>query len=383
MADLFVSYASADREKARLLAETLIARGYSVWWDRTIPPGRIFDEVIQEALSAAKCVIVLWSQASVKSNWVKTEAAEAEARDILVPAIIENAPLPIEFKRIQSANLTDWDGETRHHEFAGLLKSIELMVNADPGHSNLMRATAVPGAASSPIGRGRKMTAFAVIAGAVLLGLAGSAWLLNQRGAVSSSATGNAEQSASREPMREQRLRSEPPPVNEPAAEVSSSQIVDRPPGIQSASVKPAAAGRVNLLASENGGQILVASSDDWAKTIDGEEDQFWIKGESVFAFHDEQAAVFDTFAVLIPGTSGYHIKEFELLASNDNPTGRFDPIGKFTTQNIKLFKTPFQEFRFSPVKARYLKMKLLSRHDGGDQALAYEFRLFGTPAAK
>jgi len=226
MADLFVSYASADREKARLLAETLIARGYSVWWDRTIPPGRIFDEVIQEALSAAKCVIVLWSQASVKSNWVKTEAAEAEARDILVPAIIENAALPIEFKRIQSANLTDWDGETRHHEFAGLLKSIELMVNADPGHSNLMRATAVPGAASSPIGRGRKMTAFAVIAGAVLLGLAGSAWLLNQRGAVSSSATGNAEQSASREPMREQRLRSEPPPVNEPAAEVSSSQIV-------------------------------------------------------------------------------------------------------------------------------------------------------------
>ena len=128
----------------------------------------------------------------------------------------------------------------------------------------------------------------------------------------------------------------------------------------------------------------MVAASDSWAQTIDGKEDGYvYIEGEGVFAFHDEQPAIFDTFTVLIPGTVGSHIKEFELLAANDSPTGRFDPIGKFTTQNIKLFKTPFQEFRFSPVKARYLKIKLLSDHDGNKYARAYEFRLFGAPAAK
>ncbi|HEU5284393.1 MAG TPA: toll/interleukin-1 receptor domain-containing protein, partial [Burkholderiales bacterium] len=64
MADIFISYASPDRETARTLAERLGELGHSVWWDRTIPPGRQFDEVIQEALHAARCVIVLWSAQS-------------------------------------------------------------------------------------------------------------------------------------------------------------------------------------------------------------------------------------------------------------------------------------------------------------------------------
>ena len=33
MADIFISYASEDRNKAEELAETLRARGWSVWWD--------------------------------------------------------------------------------------------------------------------------------------------------------------------------------------------------------------------------------------------------------------------------------------------------------------------------------------------------------------
>jgi NAD(P)-dependent dehydrogenase (short-subunit alcohol dehydrogenase family) len=80
MADIFVSYASADRDRAKALAEALATQGWSVWWDRTIPPGRQFDEVIEEELAAAGCVVVLWSKASVASSWVKTEAADARDR---------------------------------------------------------------------------------------------------------------------------------------------------------------------------------------------------------------------------------------------------------------------------------------------------------------
>jgi len=64
MSDIFISYASEDRERARLLADALSQNGWSVWWDRTIPPGKEFDQVIEEALDAAKCVVVLWSKTS-------------------------------------------------------------------------------------------------------------------------------------------------------------------------------------------------------------------------------------------------------------------------------------------------------------------------------
>ena len=40
MSDIFLSYASDDRSRARSLAEALEAQGWSVWWDRIIPAGR-------------------------------------------------------------------------------------------------------------------------------------------------------------------------------------------------------------------------------------------------------------------------------------------------------------------------------------------------------
>ena len=128
MADIFLSYASSDRAKAHLIAECLMARGHSVWWDRTIPPGRVFDEATQEALDAAACILVLWSAASIRSNWVKTEASEALARDRLLPVLIEDVTPPIEFKRIHAANLTGWTGDPDDPEFANLLSSLKQLL---------------------------------------------------------------------------------------------------------------------------------------------------------------------------------------------------------------------------------------------------------------
>jgi TIR domain len=81
---MFTGYATADRSRANALAELVRTNGYSVWWDRAIPPRRVFDEVIEEALNAATCVVVLLSAASMASRWVKAEAAEALNRGVLV-----------------------------------------------------------------------------------------------------------------------------------------------------------------------------------------------------------------------------------------------------------------------------------------------------------
>jgi hypothetical protein len=82
-----------------------------VWWDRKSAAGQAFDEVIERELEAAKCVIVLWSQASIDSEWVKNEAADAAARGMLAPALLDRVQLPLEFQRRQAADLVGWDGD--------------------------------------------------------------------------------------------------------------------------------------------------------------------------------------------------------------------------------------------------------------------------------
>ncbi len=102
----------------------LVILSDEVWWDRTTPPGKSFDEVIEAALTAARCVIVLWSKTSVTSDWVKVEAADAARRRILIPAMIEEVTIPLEFRRLQAADLAGWQGSSQHAGLQSLMSSV-------------------------------------------------------------------------------------------------------------------------------------------------------------------------------------------------------------------------------------------------------------------
>lgn len=132
MTDIFISYASEDRERARRVAIALEARGWSVWWDRHIKPGQAFDQVIEHELETAKSVVVLWSKDSVSSEWVKNEAATAAERNVLVPALIDNVKLPLEFRRRQTADLVGWNGDTTYVGFRALCDGITATAGITP-----------------------------------------------------------------------------------------------------------------------------------------------------------------------------------------------------------------------------------------------------------
>ena len=128
MANVFLSYAREDGAKAALIARALTGQGWRVWWDRTIPPGRTFDDVIEDALDDAGCVVVLWSKAAIASHWVRAEAAEGMRRGILVPAYLEDVKIPLEFRRIQAANLRSWNGSIDDPKFEQFLQSVSMLM---------------------------------------------------------------------------------------------------------------------------------------------------------------------------------------------------------------------------------------------------------------
>jgi hypothetical protein len=108
MTDIFVSYASEDRDRIKPLVEALQREGWSVWWDRDLVTGPSFDDKIEEALEAARCVVVAWSQHSVKSRWCRTEANEGLERQVLVPMKIDEVRPPLAFRSSQTASLIGW-----------------------------------------------------------------------------------------------------------------------------------------------------------------------------------------------------------------------------------------------------------------------------------
>ncbi len=128
MADIFLSYAKEDRDRARSVATLLEGQGWTVWWDRRIPAGRTWREVLEEALIKMRCMVVLWSSHSIESDWVKEEAEEARAVKKLVPILIEPVNPPVGFRTIQAADLTDWDGQGESVGTRQLIADLEALL---------------------------------------------------------------------------------------------------------------------------------------------------------------------------------------------------------------------------------------------------------------
>jgi len=128
MADIFLSYSRVDRDKAEQVAQALQAEGFEVWWDKVLRAGQTYDEVTEGMLRDSKVVVVLWSEESVKSKWVRAEATLGQRTSVVVPAMIEECDRPIMFELLQTADLVGWDGDRDDSRWRAFVEDINLAI---------------------------------------------------------------------------------------------------------------------------------------------------------------------------------------------------------------------------------------------------------------
>jgi hypothetical protein len=170
---VFVSYshAQADADLAARIVAALKADGIAVWWDGLIPVATDFDVSIDTALHGAGCVLVLWTEHSVQSRWVKAEARAAlEVGTLLSVLVGSDVRRPVEFSGVQGLDFrgggSHLDAAELHAVVLGVRSVLDHVpfVPAQPRHRRRLIAPAlalsllaVAGIAFAALHRGTKV----------------------------------------------------------------------------------------------------------------------------------------------------------------------------------------------------------------------------------
>ncbi|HXZ68671.1 MAG TPA: toll/interleukin-1 receptor domain-containing protein, partial [Alphaproteobacteria bacterium] len=151
MADIFVSYARADKERVAPLVAALEAQGYSVWWDPAIAGGQEFDAAITKELESARAAIVVWTEASVSSRWVRGEARMAADRGVLVPVQFGAPSLPLDARALHTIDFDNWTGDAAGAPFQELIRSLKSLDRSAQPPAAAATNRAAPRAAAPPL----------------------------------------------------------------------------------------------------------------------------------------------------------------------------------------------------------------------------------------
>lgn len=144
MRDVFVSYAAEDREAVQRIVEMLTHETeWSVWW-RDADESTLDRTRHDDALGAAKCVVVVWSHASADKQEVRAQADEGRSRGVLLPVLLEDVRPPYGFRFLQPVDLKGWNGREDAPAFRSLLERMCALIQAtepspQPGYPYLAR----------------------------------------------------------------------------------------------------------------------------------------------------------------------------------------------------------------------------------------------------
>jgi hypothetical protein len=106
----FISYSTRDQEFADRLYADLQARGVRSWFaPHDIQAGKKIHEQIDDAIKVYDKLLLILSDASMSSTWVKTEIANARAREVQQKRQMLFPLSLVPFDRIKAWKLFDAD----------------------------------------------------------------------------------------------------------------------------------------------------------------------------------------------------------------------------------------------------------------------------------
>lgn len=148
MADVFISYAREERERALLFKQRLDALGLSTFFDvqGDIEAGDAYTVRITEGIRGAKIVLGCWSPHAVTRDWVRRECMMARDQKKLVPicvAPMSPSDLPAEFYDISFEDVSDYQGQDKHwgwsQTLGAIARRLEAWAEAHPEDSEAPR----------------------------------------------------------------------------------------------------------------------------------------------------------------------------------------------------------------------------------------------------
>ena len=136
-ADVFISYASKDRDRILDLVDRLDAAGVSVWIDQmSIEGATMWSQEIVAAIRSCKVLILAISSSSADSeNVVKELALASEGRKRILPVYLESAEIPesmaYQLAGIQRVEFFDGDEEVGQQSVIRALAKLGVTVNEE------------------------------------------------------------------------------------------------------------------------------------------------------------------------------------------------------------------------------------------------------------
>lgn len=108
---IFVSYSHQDQRTVSGIADRLERSGYSIWYDRDIQPGSLWDDTIKSKLKDSAVVLMFISRNFVRSDYCRLELKLAlEQKKTIVPLYLDGTKfeedLQKQIDRIQNISLS-------------------------------------------------------------------------------------------------------------------------------------------------------------------------------------------------------------------------------------------------------------------------------------